>query len=198
LSGLCERPTKKINSDSCSDKMTQTVTIRVEKPVTSATLLDEAGQEAPTTPPEAAGLQETEKENLATVCRALQEAVNKINRSQENIFDGYKGQIVKLSVEIARKILAQKIAKGDYEIESIIQEALKNAPTRQQVVVRLNPDDLAQLRKARQGGTAGDIEFVADVSIGRAQCVVETPKGIIESLIDEHLEQIGEMLKKVE
>jgi hypothetical protein len=32
----------------------------------------------------------------------------------------------------------------------------------------------------------------------RAECLLETPKGIVESLIDEHLERIGKALKTAE
>ena len=32
--------------------------------------------------------------------------------------------------------------------------------------------------------------------IGAAECVIETPKGKVESLIDEHLEQVARALSK--
>ena len=97
--------------------------------------------------------------------------------------------------------MAQEVQEGDYEIESIVKEALKNAPTRQDVVVHLNPEDLVQCQKVQQEDSTGalsGIKFVADPKIGRAQCLLETPKGIIESVIDEHLEQIGKALEKAE
>ena len=134
-------------------------------------------------------------------CRTLQDLVAKINQSYDEIFTGHKDEIAKLSVEIARKILTQKIQDGDYEIESIVKETLKNAPTRQDLVVHLNPEDLADCQKAQQddnGGTLAGVKLVADANIGRAECVLESPKGIIRSLIDEHLEQIEKTLKKAE
>jgi flagellar biosynthesis/type III secretory pathway protein FliH len=48
------------------------------------------------------------------------------------------------------------------------------------------------------GRTMGGISFVGDPNIGQAECVLETPKGIIESFINEHIERLGEALKKVE
>jgi len=95
----------------------------------------------------------------------------------------------------------QKVQNGDYETESIVKEALKNSPTRQDVVVHLNPEDFVQCQKAQQDeptGALAGIKFVSDPNIGRAECLVESSKGIIESLIDEHLERIGKALKKVE
>src|SRR4030067_522779 len=74
-----------------------------------------------------------------------------------------------LSVEIARKILMQKVENGDYEIESIIKEALKNAPGSQDVIVHLNPEDLEKCQKAQQdgpGGVLAGIKLIPDPNIG--------------------------------
>jgi len=115
----------------------------------------------------------------------------------------YRQHIAKLAVEVARKILVQKVKEGDYQIETIVAEALKNAPTQQEIIIRLNPKDLARYQQIRQdtsgqaeGGKSDGVKFVADPSIGQAECVVETPKGKIESLINEHLEQVERALVK--
>jgi flagellar biosynthesis/type III secretory pathway protein FliH len=67
------------------------------------------------------------------------------------------------------------------------------------VNVYLNPTDLEQCQKAlenEQNGNLTGIKFVSDPNIGRAECLVKSPKGNVHSLIEEHLEQIGETLKK--
>ena len=63
------------------------------------------------------------------------------------------------------------------------------------------PADVAACQKIQQEGDSGvlaGIKFVADANIGRAECVLESPKGKVESLIDEHLEQIKKTLIKTE
>ena len=138
---------------------------------------------------------------FSDTCRTLQGLIARLNQSCDEIFTGHKEEIAKLSVEIARKILVQKIQDGDYEIESIVSEILKNAPARQDLVVHLNPEDLADCQKAQQddnGGALAGVKLVADADIGRAECVLQSPKGIVRSLIDEHLEQIAKALKKTE
>jgi len=112
----------------------------------------------------------------------------------------HREEIAKLSIEIARKILVQKVEKGDYEIETIVKEALKNVPARQEVNVYLNPKDLEQCQTALQSeqeSISTDIKFIPDPKIGRAECLVQSSKGTVHSFIEEHLEQIGEALKKV-
>ena len=91
----------------------------------------------------------------------------------------------------------QKVENGDYEIEPIIKEALNNAPSGQDVIVHLNPEDLEKYQKAQQdkpGGVLAGIKFIPDPNIGRAECLLENPKGIIKSLIDDNLERIGKAL----
>ena len=185
--------------------MSQTVTIQLEKAIISVKPLNGAAGDVTTASAEAkeAELLRLQKESLAQVCQALQDAINKVNEFQENLFKGHKEQIAKLSVEIARKILAQKVQEKDYEMEPIIEEALKSAPTRQDVVVHLNPEDLVQYQKVQQDDpascrTLADVKFVSDPNIGQAECLLETPKGIIESLIEERLERIGKALETAE
>lgn len=193
---------KKGHLDFChGSKMLSTVTIHFEKPICSVNLMDETVEDPamPSAEAKAGESLKVQKESLAQVCQALQDAVDKITAFQKNIFERSKEQIAKLSVEIARKILMQKVQEGDYEIESIVQEALKKAPTRQDVVVHLNPEDLVECQKALQddaAGTPAGIKFVSDSNIGRAECLLESPKGVIESLIEAHLERIGKALEK--
>jgi flagellar biosynthesis/type III secretory pathway protein FliH len=168
--------------------------------------VDSSGQTQPTVP----GSSEARKAAFSQACQTLNAVIARLNESYAGIFREHREEIAKLSLEIARKILMQKVDNRDYEIESIVKEALGHAPSRHDLVVHLNPDDLAQCRKAQQQdeqggapstglgtGLAG-IEFVPDPNIGRAECLLESPKGIIKSLIDENLERIGKALRKAE
>ena len=181
--------------------MPEKFAIQLNKPIVSAKLSDAQGTELLDESQQSAKLFELQKENLSQVCRTLQNATDKIKEFQQNVFKEYKEQIAKLSVEIARKILMQQIEQGDYKIDTIIKEALKDAPTYQNLIVHLNPEDLSQYQKVGQNNTAElpeGIEFTADSRIGRAECMLETPKGIVELSIDENLDRIAKALGKVE
>lgn len=134
------------------------------------------------------------------ICQALQDIVSRLNCFHEELFAGHHEAIARLSVEIARKVLMRNISDGDYEIESIVREALKNSPSVDDIVIRLNPSDLAECHKAQEaeGCVFSGVELLADPDIGRGECILESPKGIIKSLIDEHLERIGKALEKME
>jgi flagellar biosynthesis/type III secretory pathway protein FliH len=183
--------------------MPQPITIELEKPIASVELQGEPSahsSQAPVRAGQPNGLK-LEQENVTAVCQALQKAVDRVTELHEKLVSGHEEQIAKLSVEIAAKILAQKIEQGDYQIESIIQKALDTAPTRQDVTVHLNCEDLDQLQKAQADASESGFEavkFVADAKIGRGECIVETPKGTVESLISDHLERVSKALNKAE
>ena len=192
--------------------MSQKLTVHLERPVTSVSILDGYSSNAessvtgsmnPELNTEQTRLEDlkAQKSLYSEVCRTLQDLTAKLNQFYDQIFAEQKEEIAKLSVEIARRVLMQKIQDGDYKIEIIVKEILKNAPTHRDIVVHLNPKDLTDCQKAQQDdgdNTLAGIKLVADVNIGRAECVLESPKGVIKSLIDEHLEQIGKALKKTE
>lgn len=141
----------------------------------------------------------SQKNLYDNACRTVQDLADKLNQFYERIFVEHSEEIARLSVEIARKILMRKVEDGDYKIEEIIKEILKNAPAHQDLVVRLNPKDLADCQEIQQQGGIEElsgVKLVADANVGRAECVLESPKGIIKSLIDENIEQIAKALGK--
>jgi flagellar biosynthesis/type III secretory pathway protein FliH len=141
-----------------------------------------------------------EKE-LTDACMALNAAAVKVQELYENIIARRSAETAKLSIEIARKILMHKIETKDYEIESIIKEVLKNSPIHQDLAVHLNPEDFEEWRKIQdkeKNGMLDNIKLVADPNVGRAECILKSPRGTIVSLIDEQLEQIAEALGKVQ
>jgi len=174
-------------------------TVKLAGPIESVKVIQPAGAiEAMTVEEGMLAELESQKQQYAEATQTLEALAAKMQVVYDKAIVDHRQAIAKLAVEIARKILAQKVKEGDYKIETIIQESLNNAPTRQDVVVRLNPQDLARLQQTQQQGEAAfaGIKFAADPDIGPAQCVVETPKGKVESLIESHLEQVARALSK--
>ncbi len=189
--------------------MSQILTVNLNEPIISAKFLDDAeGDGIQLSGPEmedskADNVQilkqdlDAQKAVFSQACQVLNGVIAKLNQFCDKLYVEHREEIARLSVEIARKILMQKAEKGDYEIESIIKEALKNVPAGQDVIVHLNPEDLEKCQKAQKdepSGVLAGIKLVPDQNIGRAECLLESPKGIIKSLIDDNLERIGKVL----
>ena len=144
---------------------------------------------------------EAQQDRLAQLCETVNDIVGKLNRLYEETLASHRSDIARLSVEIARRILMSKTSRGDHDMQAIVEEALKRAPTRQNITVRVNPEDLSacqQIQQAHPGSPLAELDVVADWSIARADCLVETPKGIVKSFVEDHLERISEALVKVQ
>ena len=95
------------------------VSLQLNMPIQSASVIDEQ-TDMPidqTTPKTVDLTQKTQQ--VDTLCEALRSAAEKFDRSTEELFLSHKEQIVRLSVEIASKILAKDRAERNYEIEKI-------------------------------------------------------------------------------
>ena len=192
--------------------MSQALKVNLNKPITSARFLDDnTGSEVVRSPCPDIGESDADTSQIPTLdieaqkvvflqaCETLNNVIAKLHQFCEKLFVEHREEIARLSVEIARKILMQKVENGDYEIESIVKEALNNAPSSQDIVLHLNPEDVEKCQKAQQdepGGVLAGIKLVPDSNIGRAECLLENPKGIIKSLIDDNLERISKALEK--
>jgi flagellar biosynthesis/type III secretory pathway protein FliH len=177
-------------------------TTKVERQIRSVTLADVSSADAVRREADAAislrGQQEADAHGLRQALMSLEAGAEAVSRLHEQAVCSQAGQIAHLAVEIARKILRSRVEEGDYRIEAVIQEALSQAPAKHGVTVRLNPADLARCKEVHgqdDSGTSGAMGLVADASVGRAECIIETPKGSIESAIEAHLARVEEALR---
>ncbi len=158
----------------------------------------EGGQVNPPEPTEAIGQQ---TDALAQLAGTINTLAARLNDLHQQTVARHRSDIAKLAVEIARKILKQNIDNGHYDIQIIIEETLKRAPARQKLVVRLNPEDLATYERLQQenpDSPSAELDFVPDWAVARADCLIETPKGIVKSFVEEHLTRIGEALERAQ
>lgn len=140
-----------------------------------------------------------DKEKLARAGEGLSKAAAALQQFQEELFGSHREPIVRLSMGIAEKILMRQIDAGQYDIAKIIGESLAVAPAQEPITVRLNPQDLEVYDKTLQElgkSRPGNVTFKSDGNVGRAECVVETSMGLIESRIAEHLRLVEEALSQ--
>ncbi len=132
---------------------------------------------------------------------ALEKAADKCREAREKIIEQAEGQLLDLSIEIARKVLMQEIQAERYQIEPIVREALSRIPQRTDVVVHLHPDDLACCELAKQDASdsaQATVRFTADPGVDRGECLLRTSEGTVRSTVEEHLAEITKTLKSLE
>jgi len=138
---------------------------------------------------------------LTQACQLLNGVTAQLKAFHEQGLASHSEDIARLSVEIARKILAQKVQEGDYEIVAIVQEALNTAPAHTEMTVHVHPDDLGPCQAIQQSqpdSAMAQIQFRADPAVSLAECRVATPTGSVTSCVDQQLEQISNALMKAD
>ena len=142
---------------------------------------------------------QVEQERLRQACTALERGRERLGQFQADLVAQAETQLLELAMDIARKVLAQEIQAGRYEIEPIVAEAMKQRPARCDVTVHLHGDDFAHCEAARQDtGDSGGLRWVADANIAPGECLLETDQGTISSTVDGQLAEIAEALRQPE
>lgn len=173
------------------------LSVTISTPIRSVKMMDETEAVQAAEKSKTAKQLHEEKQKIQQLCNALQKAVDSFEQFHEELFLSHKEQIVRLSVEIAARILAKDVHERNYEIEKIVTDALQTVPVSEQVVVRLNPDDLKVWQEAVSAGIAkppDKVKLMSDWAVGPAECIIETEAGVVEYLIEEHLKQVAAAL----
>ena len=186
--------------------MVQTVSITLDRPISSARILnadDTADQQALAAALEQANALienekekiEVEKQRLAQSLKAVNDAAIQLQQFRETAAVDNQKQLGVLAVQIAKKIICSEIEEGKYDIKAIIEKTLQAAPTRENSTIRLNPADsetIDQILKSNGAEFLENVRVESDWSISPGQCVLETPKGVVEYFMDDQLDRIAE------
>ena len=140
-------------------------------------------EEESATPP--ANLWDTEIGQVLTEDRAwiertltaITSRVDALHESRRREWRDWQRNAVELAVTLASRLLHDKLAEGDFPVESVVRELIGEVGPGP-LVVHLHPADLALLRKRLDGkpleaGHQG-LKFAADPALGRGDCLVES------------------------
>jgi len=141
-----------------------------------------------------------QRAELAGARAALVDGLKQVAALRDSAIKAAEQQIVQLAIDVARKVLMQEIQAGHYEIDPIVQAALAQVTSWQEVVVHLNPEDFARCRQAEECSRddSSGVRFVADPAVKRSECVLETAQGVVRSAVEEHLREIASTLREPE
>lgn len=130
---------------------------------------------------------------------------NEMAELQKGVVNSLKQMLPQLSQEMESALIqlalesAQKIVSGleiDLPtVEKVVREALSQVQDTAEVAVRLNPEDLALLRKHQSPlldglPETGPLRFSASQEVTRGGCVVQTRFGLIDALRETKLEHV--------
>lgn len=132
---------------------------------------------------------------LANVFKALRDAVEELSSLREQVIRESEEDLLKLAVMIARKVIHQEIAIDRLILAKIVAAAVSGASERDEVVIRLNPEDYRLVSAHKHlylGGCADErlVEIKADDAIAPGGCIVDTATGEIDARPDAQIDEI--------
>ncbi len=141
---------------------------------------------------EKAGM-EIAEQKVEALMRRYTDAILEISKLRASLYAQVEREVVKLSVEVAKKIIGREIQADPEIIQTLVRVALSHVAEKSAVTVHLSPADynylLAQRTELSQ--TEGrDISLLADKSIERGGCLIQTECGDIDARIEEKFREV--------
>jgi flagellar assembly protein FliH len=157
-------------------KLASTNTGRISRNVADVQALEEA-REAGRQQAEAVLASEVAAHRRATeqmqaAASAFADALDQIEHVDLGILHDFQQQVLSLAVSLAEEIVGRELRTFDDVAIGSVERALSMVPDRGDVVLRVNPTDLAAVLEsaAAMGHRAGDVQIVADASVSRGGC----------------------------
>ncbi len=145
------------------------------------------------------GLQAGEKKTqvLATELSAVIESLAGL---RPDLVARYEAELVDLVLAICHKIIYCEVSLDSRVIHETVRQVLEDAPGGQPITLRLHPGDMetVDILKSRYGVSATDmnrVSLVADTSVSRGGCRLETPHGNMDATIETRFNHVYEVLK---
>jgi flagellar assembly protein FliH len=139
---------------------------------------------------EAAARQKLEGQ-VREVTQQLAGAIADVVSSREDALRRAEGDIVRLSMEIARRIMHRELSVDPSALGGLIRAALEKLAAQQVHRVRIHPDQESVMRMCLEEiGRASDIEVVSDPAQPRGGAVFESSRGSLDASVETQLREI--------
>ncbi len=143
---------------------------------------------------EKAGMAIAEKKIEASL-RRYSEAILEIGRLRSRLYLQVEREVVKLAVEVAKKIVHREIQADREIIQTLVKVALSHVAEKSAVTVHLHPVDYAYILEHRAELSAGaederEVALLADKSIERGGCLIQTECGDVDARIEEEFREV--------
>jgi flagellar assembly protein FliH len=125
--------------------------------------------------------------------------VDDLDAQRKRLIKESESAVVRLSCEIASKIIGKLAELDEKVVVDIVKGALNHLADKQKMVIRVNPGDLDVLRRYESewltaAGDTGSVEIREDSRMKRGGCLVEGESGSVEAQIDRQIQVIEKAL----
>jgi flagellar assembly protein FliH len=138
---------------------------------------------------------EIQKDEVLAITNALHAIMEEVSLFKEKTIETSEKQILDLCFSIAEKIINQEISSDKNVILSVLKAAFRNIADRENIKVRLNPQDyqyMVEIKNEFISSMDGlrNVFFEEDGSIARGGAIIETSSGEVDARISEQLHEV--------
>jgi flagellar assembly protein FliH len=143
---------------------------------------------------EKAGMEMAERK-MEAVMRRYSESILEVARLKPALYAAVERDVTKLALEVAKKIVHREIQADREIIITLVKVALSHVSEKSAVTVHLHPVDYNYLLEHRAeltngAGNGREIMLLADKSIERGGCLVQSECGDIDARIEEEFREV--------
>lgn len=134
--------------------------------------------------------------------KKAEELLNFAENSARETILAAEGQIIEMVLQIARKVISEKISQDDNVIIDAVESVLEKVKGQEAVVVKLSPFsfDTVILQKdilQRKIGQENKVQFVVEENLEKGDCLIETTNGVVDALIETKLNIIEKAVREL-
>ncbi len=140
-----------------------------------------------------------ESAQRARIRNLLHDLTTQLAHDKERLLEELQPHIVRLAIAIAERIVAAEIRQDRRVVERTVKAALEDLACHGELQVRVHPDDQPVVQEILQTdetllGRLSNLRVIADSSIERGGCIVESDYGVVDADIPTQFAQIGRSL----
>jgi len=135
------------------------------------------------------------RKRLEAVLDSLGKVLEEVSRIRRSLYQKHEGEMVRLVFALTRKILRQDLPLPEGWVRETLAAAFRQVLDPRKAILRLNPKDYQYLQAHPEvlpflqgGGEEGEVRVLADPSITRGGCYLQTPLEDIDATLENQLE----------
>ncbi|MCW2531225.1 MAG: flagellar assembly protein FliH [Blastococcus sp.] len=131
---------------------------------------------------------------VASATAALGAAVTRFDEAAVPVADEVRETIIGMVLTLVEDILGRELALADSPVLDAVRRALALVPSDAPVVVRVHPDDLAEIPAEAHAELPDSVRVIGDAAVERAGAVAETGPRRIDAQLMTALERVQAVL----
>lgn len=132
---------------------------------------------------------------LFNVFKSLRTAAEEMLQTREKLLRDSEDDLLQLSMAVARKIINREVAQDRQIVLRLVGLAIENLSEKDQLVIRVHPDDHALLTSGMKDQVSRDLAavnfvFKPDPGVEIGSCQIETQRGTVDAGFEAQLDEV--------